>query len=148
MSSLEIGCLVYFILFVLGFFTFSIQRTTVLIEREFYQSHIGYFLTPQVTSNLGWGRIFMPSWVSLLGSTLFFFKIAVLVFFFTSVGWGYAVGAVVIDFILHAILPIPSKCLKPLFVSRANRTSVGSTVDSIGISDDMMRVINQSRYLN
>lgn len=106
MSSLEIGCFVYFILFALGFFTFSIQRTTVLIEREFYQSHIGYFLTPQVTSNLGWGRIFMPGWASLLGSTLFFFKIAVLVFFFTSVGWGYAVCAVVIDFILHAILPI------------------------------------------
>ena len=77
MSYLEIKIVSYFILFcfvlfVFSFLYFPIQRTTVLIGREFHQSNIGAFLTTYITSNYGWQRILIPSWVTLLGTTLFF----------------------------------------------------------------------------
>lgn len=79
MSSFEICAFFYILLFMFGFFFFSVQRTALLIEREFWGRSVGLFLTSYETSTPQWGAIFVPSWVSFF-TPVIFCKIAVLVF--------------------------------------------------------------------
>ncbi|ARA24474.1 hypothetical protein WFU86_003736 [Proteus mirabilis] len=148
MTTIELSATIYFILFALSFFIFSVQRTALLIEREFSQSYVSPSYSIYQMSDHKSGSIFIPSWAPTCGVTLLLLKVATLFFIFNFLGWGYALCFITADIVLHAILPIPSKWLKWVFFSRAMKISQDKSLDAQCISNAMVIIINKSRYLN
>ncbi|MEQ4674085.1 hypothetical protein ABN063_05925 [Providencia vermicola] len=148
MTTIELSTTIYFILFALSFFVFSVQRTALLIEREFSQSYVSPSYSIYQMSDHKSGSIFIPSWAPTCGTTLLILKAAALLFIFNALGWSYALGFIAADIAIHTILPIPSKWFRWVFFSRAMQISQDQSLDAQGISNAMIIIINKSRYLN
>jgi hypothetical protein len=114
----------YAVLFLINFLLFGLQRTALLIDREFESSY--------VLAVLPWWLRF-AKFFSLC-------KLIILGYFFFHQFWVIAISLLVCDFILSAVLPIPhkiyEKTLRKQVELRLNSTSpksksLSQTLDAI-----------------
>ena len=93
----------YAIFFLINFFLFGLQRTALLIDREFEPSYV---------------RAILPQWI-VFAKLFFLCKIIALGFIFYQSLWQIAISLVICDFILGVTLPIPYKIYKKPLNKRA-----------------------------
>lgn len=99
--KLLIAC--YGLLFIINFLLFGMQRTALLIDREFEGSYVMAVLPKW----LAFARLFLLGKITILAILLYIGQ------------WPYALALIVADFILGAALPIPHKLYRETLRSRA-----------------------------
>lgn len=93
--------------FILEFGAFGMQRATLLMSRE-------AGVPPKI------GALLLPSWFPIVWLVRLI-KWAVLCYIAFTWSWVLAIGLIVADFILSAILPIPYSVYIPFFHSQINK---------------------------
>ncbi len=114
----------YTALFIVNFLLFGMQRTALLIDREFEPSYV---------------RAVLPQWLAF--SRLFFLgKVFILGILFYQGIWLLAISLIVCDFILGMILPIPYKIYEKPLRKRAE------ILFKLKNHEQPLQAINNSKY--